>query len=81
MSDSVILWTVAHQVPLSMEFSRQEYWSGLPFPLSGNLLNPGIERRFPALQGDSLLSEPSGKPINVQTPTINNILMMKLSHV
>ena len=81
MSDSVILWTVAHQVPLSIEFSRQEYWSGLPFPLSGNLPNPGIECRFPALQGDSLPSEPSGKPINVQTPTINNILMMKLSHV
>ena len=36
-------WTLAHQVPLSMEFSRQEYWNGLPFPTPGNLLNPGIE--------------------------------------
>ena len=37
------LWTVAHQAPLSMGFSRQEYWSGLPFPSPGDLLNPGIE--------------------------------------
>ena len=50
-------WTVAHQVPLSMEFSKQEYWSGLPFPFSGDLPNPGMEPRYPALQADSLLSE------------------------
>ena len=42
-------WTIAHQPPLSMEFSRQEYWSGLPFPSAGNLPNPGIEPRSPAL--------------------------------
>ena len=51
-------WTVTHQAPLSMEFSRQEYWSGLPFPFSGDLPDPGIEPRSPALQADSLLSEP-----------------------
>ena len=46
-------WTVAHQVPLSMEFSRQEYWSGLPFPSPGDLPDPGIEPGSPTLQADS----------------------------
>ena len=58
------LWSVAHQTPLSMRFSRQEYWSGLPFPSPGNLPNPGIEPASPvspALKVDSLLTEPSGK--------------------
>ena len=55
-------WTVAHQAPLSMGFSRQEYWSGLPFPSPGDLLDPGIEPRSPTSQVDSLLSEPPGKP-------------------
>ena len=55
-------WTVAHQAPLSMGFSRQGYWSGLPFPSPGDLPNPGIEPRSPALQADSLPSEPPGKP-------------------
>ena len=50
-------WTVAHQAPLSMGFSRQEYWSGLPFPSPGDLHNPGIEPKSPALQADSLLTE------------------------
>ena len=54
-------WTVAYQAPLSMGFSRQEYWSGLPFPSPGDLPNPGIEPRFPALQADALPSEPPGK--------------------
>ena len=58
MSDSLILWTVAHQARLSMEFSRQEYWSGLPFPSSGDLSDPGIETGPPALQADSLWVEP-----------------------
>ena len=49
--------TVAHQAPLSKEFSRQEYWSGLPFPSPGDLPNPGTESRAPALQADSLLTE------------------------
>ena len=53
-------WTVAHQAPLSREFFRQEYWSGLPFP-SGDLLDPRINLGSPALQADSLASEPPGK--------------------
>ena len=48
----------AHQSSLSMEFSRQEYWSGLPFPSLGDLSNPGIEPRFPAFQADSLPTVP-----------------------
>ena len=43
VSDSATPWTAAHQAPLSMEFSRQEHWSGLPFPASGGLLHPGME--------------------------------------
>ena len=62
MSDSVTLWTVAYQVPPSMGFSRQEYWSGLPFPSPGDLPDSGIEPRSPALQVDTLTSEPPGKP-------------------
>ena len=58
MSDSTTPWTVAHQVPLSKEFSRQEYWSGLPFPSPGDLSNPGIMPRYPALWTDSSLFEP-----------------------
>ena len=57
-------WTVAHQASPSMGFSRQEYWSGLPFPSPGDLPNPGIELRSPALRADSLLAEPQGKPKN-----------------
>ena len=54
-------WTVAHQAHLSIGFSRQEYWSGLPFPTWGDLPNPGIEPMTLALQVDSLPSEPKGK--------------------
>ena len=50
-------WTVARQAPLSMGFSRQEYWSGLPFPSPGDLPDPGIEPGSPALQTDSLPTE------------------------
>ena len=54
VSDSFVTpWTVGRQAPLSMGFSRQEYWSGLPFPPPGDLPSPGIERRSPALQADS----------------------------
>ena len=53
-------WIVAGQAPLSMEFSRQEYRGGLPFPSPGDLPNPGIEPRSPALQADTLTSEPPG---------------------
>ena len=55
-------WTVAYQAPLSVEFSRQEYWSGLPYPSPGDLPDPGIEPRSPTLPADILPSEPPGKP-------------------
>ena len=55
-------WTVACQAPLSMGFSRQDYWSVWPFPPPGDLPNPGIEPGSLALQADSLPSEPPGKP-------------------
>ena len=54
-------WMVAYQALRSMGFSSQEYWSGLPFPSPGDLPNPGIEPRSPALQTDALPSEPLGK--------------------
>ena len=60
-------WAVDCQAPLSMEFSRQEYWSGLPFPSPVDLPNPGIKPRSPTLQADSLPSVPPGKPINAVT--------------
>ena len=67
MSDFLLPpWTVAHQSPLFMGFSRQEYWSGLPCPPPGDHLNPGVESAspvVPALQKDSLPTEPPGKPI------------------
>ena len=56
-------WTVAYQALPSMGFSRQEYWSGLPFPSPGDLPNPGIEPGSPTLQTDALPSEPPGKQI------------------
>ena len=75
--------TVAYQAPLSMGLSRQEYWSGLPFPSPGHLPNPGIKPRSPALQVASLLSEPPGKrsyyklwvnPVSLKTFHIFRIL-------
>ena len=65
MSDSVTPRTVAFQAPLSTGFSRQEYWSGLPLPSPGYLLLSGIEPVSPALQADSLPSEPPGKPNHI----------------
>ena len=59
----VIPWTVAYQAPPSMGFSRQGYWSGLPFPSPGDLPDPGIKPRSPALQADALPSVPPGKPL------------------
>ena len=56
-------WTVSHQAPQSMGFSRQEYWSGLPFPSPGDLPDAGIKPRSPELQADALTSEPAGKPL------------------
>ena len=63
-------WTVAHQASLSMEFSRQEYWSGLPFPPPGYLPNPGMEPAslaFRALAGRFFTTAPSGKPLERET--------------
>ena len=58
VSDFVTPWNIAHQAPLSVEFSSQEYWSREPFPSPGDLPDPGIEPRSPALQAESLPSEP-----------------------
>ena len=65
LSDSATLWTVCHQASLSMEFSRQEYWSRLPFLSLGDLPHPGIKLGSPALQADYLQSEPPGKPFHI----------------
>ena len=62
-------WTVAHQAPLSMGFSRQEYWSGLPFPSPGDLPDPGIEPMSltsPSLTGGFFITEPPGNPMNLK---------------
>ena len=69
-------WTVAHQAPPSMGFSWQEYWSGLPFSSPGDLPDPGIKPRSPALEADALTSEPPGKLLlvisftNIFPPTL-----------
>ena len=55
-------WTAAYQAPLSMGFSGQEYWSGLPFPSPGDLPHLGIEPMSPALAGSFFTTEPQGKP-------------------
>ena len=73
-------WVVVCQAPLSMEFSKQEYWSGELFPFPGDLPNPGTEPRSPALQVDSLPSEPPGKPRNWHTYTQFSSVL-SLSHV
>ena len=72
-----LYWTIAHQAPLSMGFSRQEYCSGLPFPSPGDLPNPRIKPRSPALQADALTSEPPGKPkkmLNMKLPFLSQII-------
>ena len=85
-------WTVAYQAPPSMGFSRQEYWSGLPFPSPGDLPNPGIEPGSPTLQADALPSEPPGKPRwalnqlnegekNVEEKTESKIIFHKVLHL
>ena len=65
-------WTVACQAPLSVGFSRQAYWSGLPFPSPGDLPNPGIGPSSPALWADSLPTEPQGKPYTTTLYKIDN---------
>ena len=65
MSDCLLLWTVTCQAPLAMGFPRQEYWSGLPFPIPGDLPDPGIEPMSPvspALAGGFFTTVPPGKP-------------------
>ena len=74
VSDSVTSWTVTHQAPLSIGFSRQEYWSGLPCPPPGDLPDPGIKSRSPALQADSLPAEPQGKPKNTGVGSLSLLL-------
>ena len=71
-------WTVAPRAPQSMEFSRQEYWSGLPFPSPADLSDPGIESGSPALQADSLPSEPPGTPLS--SPTLHLFPAPSLFH-
>ena len=71
-------WTVAHQASPSVEFSRHEYWSGLPFPSPGNLPDPGIEPGSPALQADALPSEPRGNHRNYLNPEWENKLQKSL---
>ena len=74
-------WTVVYQAPQSMQFSRWEYWSGLPFPSPGDLPNPGIEPGSPTLQADTLPSEPPpGKPKNKHCKTWpKRLWLMKLN--
>ena len=72
-------WTVAYQAPLSMGFSRQEYWSGLPFPSPGDLPNPGIEPGSPALQTDALPSEPPHTHTHTHTHTHSLIYIFLFS--
>ena len=78
VSNSVTPWTVAHQAPLSMEFSRQEYWSGLPCPPSGNLPNPGIKPGSPTLQAESLPSGPRGKAVFMIKCCLNIQILISL---
>ena len=66
VSDSLRPLGVAHQAPPSMEFSRQEYWSGLPFPSPGDLPDPGIEPGSPAFQAEALTSEPPKDTLTVK---------------
>ena len=76
--------TVAHEAPLSMEFSRQEYWSGKPFPSPGDLSCSGIKFRSPALQAASLPSEPPGRPwlgSDTSLPSVSHLMsaLLKIS--
>ena len=71
----VTLWTVVYQALPSMRFSRQEYWSWLPFPSPGNLPNPGTEPGSPALGADALTSEPPGKPAEVISRSLPKTLL------
>ena len=65
-------WTVAHQAPLSKGFPRQEYWSGLPFPSSGELPDPGTELTSPTLASEFFTTQPPEKPSHANYPLYNN---------
>ena len=76
-------WTVAHQAPLAMEFSRQEYWSRLTFPPPGDLPDPGIEPASPVLTGRFFTTVPPGKPLMTRalpliTPIIQTLLCLMM---
>ena len=78
MSDSVTLWTVSRKTPLSMEFSRQEYWSVFPFPTTGDLSSPGIKPGSPPLQADSLpFDSPCNPYHSAELPQIFNFFKKK----
>ena len=70
-------WTVAHQAPLSMRFSRQEYWSGVPFPSPGDLPNPGIGPRSPTLWAYALTSEPPKCSKRISEHTEEHLIILK----
>ena len=76
----VTLWTVAHQASPSMGFSRQGHWSGLPFSFPGDLPDPGIESRSPALQAEALTSEPPGKPQGTTEPQGSSCVYLSLNN-
>ena len=81
VSDSATPRTVAHQAPLSMGFSGQKYWSGLPFPSPGDLPDPGNEPRSPASQADSLSAEPPGKLWPHWASAISSITRLKDAYI
>ena len=68
-------WAVAHQALLSMKFSRQEYWNGVPFPPSGNLDNPGVKPAFPALAGSFFITSTTWEAIDTWMKTSKNNLL------
>ena len=76
--DSLTPWIVTYQVPLSLKFSRQEYWSGLPFLSAGDLPNPGVESWSPSLQVDSLLSH-KGSPSKLMCMHSNTVWSLHVS--
>ena len=74
-------WTAARQAPLSMGFSKQEHWSGLPFPAPGDLPDPGIKLKSPALQANSLPSEAPGKPLVDNSQKKKNYYEIKIQNL
>ena len=70
------MWTVAHQVPLSMGFLRQDYWSGLPFPPPGDLFHPGNEALSPVWQADSLPLSHQGSPLDDFTTSLLVLIVL-----